>query len=209
MPTKEIKISKLLENGIYFQCKMCGRCCRGFDEGEVYLYFDDIKRLAEKLNLKGKKGLRKFAEKYLKITSNTFYWVEPGEKSGKNYKVPTLGFKFIGDDEHCEFLGEDNRCTIYDAAPFQCRSFPFWQMMVSSPKNIKEYSEKCPGLRNMNNNGGRFYSREEIYQWAKKEQEIELEYFLKMKENNFDIYKVFPWLPRNLPIDEDLKGLIF
>ncbi|MHA1150826.1 MAG: YkgJ family cysteine cluster protein [Promethearchaeota archaeon] len=205
MPTTKLSIAKALEKGVRFQCKYCGRCCKGFDEGEVYLYFEDIKRLSDELGLKGEKGLKQFAKKYLKITSNTFFWKEEDKDLGKNYSVPTLGFKFEGDDEHCEFLAPDNKCIIYPAAPFQCKSFPFWQMMVSSPKNLKEYSKKCPGLRDHENGEIKLYTKEEMYELAKKEQEMEIEYFLKMEENDFDIFKVFPWLPRDLPTDEDLK----
>ncbi len=203
MPTKEINISKTLENGLRFSCQFCGECCRGFEEGEVYLYLDDIQRLADVLNLKGKSGLKKFAKKYLKIVSDSFYWKEPGAKRGKNYSFKTLSFKFIGDDEHCEFLGDDNKCIIYDAAPFQCRSFPFWKMMVSDPKNMEEYSKKCPGLRDSNGDNAMYYSMEEIFEWAKKEQDLEKAYFLKMRENNFDIFKVYDFLPKGLPTDED------
>lgn len=205
MPTLEVKIAKTLENGVQFQCKYCGRCCKGFDEGEVYLYLEDIQRLATELDLKGERGLRKFAKKYLKITSNTFYWKEEGAERGKNYPVPTLGFKFIGEDQHCEFLDKDNKCIIYHASPYQCKSFPFWQMMVSSPKNLNEYAKKCPGLRDNENDELKLFTKEEMYEFAKKEQEMELEYFLKMREVNFDIFKLFPWLPESLPTDEDLK----
>ena len=56
LTSTEIKISRDLENGIEFSCQMCGKCCRGFDEGEVYLYKEDILRLTEFLNIKGKKN---------------------------------------------------------------------------------------------------------------------------------------------------------
>ncbi len=203
MTTKEIKISKSLENGVKFKCKLCGRCCRGSNEGEVFLYLEDIERLASELNLKGPSGLKKFAKKYLKIVNDSFYWKEPGDIKGKTYKYKSLSFKFIEEDEHCEFLGEDNKCTIYHAAPFQCKSFPFWQMMVSSLKNIKEYSKKCPGLKGLNNEDANFYSKEDIYNWAKQEQDLEKRYFLKMRENDFDIFKVYPFLPQDMSKDDD------
>ena len=58
MTSTEIKISKNLENGIKFSCQMCGDCCRGFKQGEVYLYKDDILKLAKSLHMTGIKGLR-------------------------------------------------------------------------------------------------------------------------------------------------------
>lgn len=173
---------------------MCGECCRGFDEGEVYLYRDDIYQLARHLHLTGKEGLRKFAKKYLKVIENTFFYKEPDAQRGKTFRFNTLAFSFTGEDEHCHFL-VDNRCTVHEARPFQCRCFPFWKMMVSSRKNIIDYSKKCKGLRLLE---GRHFSRREILNWANEEYRLEKEYFLEMKKHNFDILKVFPFLTEDM-----------
>jgi Fe-S-cluster containining protein len=199
MTTSDIKISKKFQKGIYFSCKLCGACCRGFDEGEVYVYEEDIIKLTKFLNLKNKFRLRKFARKYFKLVDNTFFWREPGASMGKKYKFKTLGFKFTGDDEHCEFLGEDNKCTVHKARPFQCIAFPVgWNMLINSFNNFTEYSKKCPALRNSLENEGNFYSREEIIKLANKEYEMERQFFLKMKKNKFDIFKVFKFLPKDI-----------
>lgn len=192
---KSFKIAKMMEEGYRFSCQMCGDCCRGFQDGEVFLYEKDIKRLAPHLGYNGKDGLKEFCLKYLKIISDSFYWKEPGEERGKNYRFKALGFKFTGNDEHCEFLSNDNKCTVHEYRPFQCRSFPFWQMMVSSRKNILEYSNKCPGLQKER---GKYYGKEEILEWARKEYEIEKEFFLKMRENDFDLFKTYDFLPKEL-----------
>ena len=189
-----IKISKNLENGIEFSCKMCGECCRGFNEGEVYIYKEDILRLANFLNIKMKNELNKFAKTYLKVIEGTFYWKKPNSTRGKTYRFKTLGLKFIGKDEHCHFL-IDNKCSVHQARPFQCKCFPFWQLMVSSRKNFINYTKKCPGLQNSK---GRYYSKEEILDWAKREYEIEKNYFLEMKKHNFDIFKVYPFLSEEM-----------
>jgi Fe-S-cluster containining protein len=178
---------------------MCGSCCRGFDEGEVYLYEEDIIKLTKFLNLEKKFSLRKFARNYLKLVDNTFFWKEPGANRGKTYKYKTLGFKFTGDDEHCEFLGEDDKCTVHKARPFQCVAFPVgWNMLMNNVNNFKDYSKKCPALRNSLGNEGDFYSREEIIRLATKEYEMEKDFFLKMKKNNFDIFKVYKFLPKDI-----------
>jgi Fe-S-cluster containining protein len=190
----DIKLSKLLENGIEFSCQKCGVCCRGFKEGEVYLYKDDIARLAKLLNLTSKAGLRKFAKEYLKVVSDSFFWKEPGAAKGKTYRYKTLGFKFTGDDEHCHFL-KDNECTIHEARPFQCRCFPFWKMLVSNRKNFVNYSKKCPGLKVLK---GKRYTREEILDWATKEYEMEKDFFFEMKKNDFNILKVYSFLPKDM-----------
>ncbi len=199
MTSTEIKISRNLENGIEFSCQMCGKCCTGLNEGEVYLYKDDIFRLAKFLGLKGKKGLRDFAEKYLKVIDDSFYWKDKEEQRGKTYRFKALGFKFTGEDEHCHFLKE-NICTVHIYRPFQCRSFPFWQMMVSSKKNFDDYTKKCKGLQVLK---GKYYSRDEILNWAKEEYEIEKNYFLEMKKHNFDILKVYPFLTKKMLEEND------
>jgi len=194
LTSAEIKLSKILENGIEFSCQMCGDCCRGLNEGEVYLYKDDIIKLASFINLKGKNGLREFAKRYLKVIDESYFWKKPGEERGKTYRYKTLGFRFTGSDEHCHFL-IDNKCSVHQARPFQCMCFPFWKMMVSSRKNFINYTKKCKGLQLLK---GKHYTSEEILKWAEEEYNIEKDYFFEMKKNNFDILKVYPFLPKEL-----------
>jgi len=196
LTSQEIKLSKALENGVEFSCQMCGGCCKGLDEGEVYLFKEDIERLALHLNLKGKSGLREFAIRYLKALDESFFWKEPQAERGKRYKFKTLGFKFTGNDERCAFL-VGNECTVHSERPYQCRCFPFWHILVTSRKNYVDYSKKCPGLKDSLLNKGKYYSAEQILIWASEEYEIEKKYFLEMKKNDFDIYKVYPFLPKD------------
>ncbi|MHA1477552.1 MAG: YkgJ family cysteine cluster protein [Promethearchaeota archaeon] len=194
MTSIEIKISKSLENGIEFSCQMCGSCCRGFDEGEIYLYQDDILRLTQSLNITKKSELEKFAKQYLKVINDSFFWKEPGAARGKTFRFKSLGFKFSGDDEHCRFL-KDNSCSVHEARPFQCRCFPFWHMLVSSRKNFINYSKKCLGLKVLE---GRYYSKEEILDWANREHEMEKKYFLEMRKHDFNILKIYPFLSKDM-----------
>lgn len=194
MTSPDIKITKNLENGIRFSCQMCGDCCRGFNEGEVYLYKDDILRLANYLKLNNPEGLRKFAKKYVKVINDSFFWKPPEAQRGRTYRFKTLAFRFTGEDDHCHFL-KDNMCSVHEYRPFQCRSFPHWNMLISNQRNFKDYTKKCKGLQNSK---GRYYSREEILEWAKAEYEIEKNYFLEMKKHKFDILKVYPFLPKEM-----------
>lgn len=200
LATKEIILPKTLETGFKFSCQFCGECCRGFEEGEVYLYLEDIKRLAKYC----KQGLGEFAKEYLTIVEDNFYWKEPGALRGKKYRIPLLGFKFIGDDEHCEFLGDDNLCTIYEIAPFQCHCYPWWRIHLKHPSKLREYAKKCPGLKASFNNQGEYISPKKILGWAKKEYKMEVNYFLKLRANDFDIAKVYPFLPLEM-VEEYLK----
>ena len=194
LTSSDIKLSKTLEKGIVFSCQMCGSCCRGFEEGEVYIYKDDIERLTEFLHISSKAELKKFAKKYLKIIDDSFYWKEPEEQNGKTYTFKSLGFKFTGDDEHCHFL-KDNTCSIHENRPFQCKCFPFWQMLVSSRENLIDYAKKCPGL---NVSKGKYYSKEEILDWANREYEMEKIYFFEIRRNDFNIFKVYPFLSKDM-----------
>lgn len=197
--SNNVQLAKKFENGVYFTCEMCGSCCRGFKEGEVYLYQDDIEKLANHLNIKGASRLREFAKKYLKVVNDSFFWKEPGAERGKTYRFKNLGFRFTGEDEQCHFL-VDNKCTVHNARPFQCRAFPIgWNMLINSVKNFRDYSKKCPALQNSLENKGKFYSREEIIKWANEEYEMERDFFLLMKKHHFNIYKVHKFLPKDLP----------
>ena len=201
--SRKVQLAKKFENGVYFTCAMCGSCCRGFKEGEVYLYEDDIKRLAEHLKIKTTSGLKQFAKKYLKVVNDSFFWKEPGAERGKTYRFKSLGFRFTGEDECCHFI-QDNKCTVHEARPFQCRAFPIgWNMLINSVKNFKNYSKKCPALQNSLENKGKFYSRDEIILWANEEYEMEKRYFLIMKKNDFNIFKVYKFLPKNIPLIEN------
>ncbi|MHA1689159.1 MAG: YkgJ family cysteine cluster protein [Promethearchaeota archaeon] len=201
MIIEESKISKNFQNGIYFSCHKCGACCRGLNEGEVYIYLDDILRLIKFLKKKEKHyTLKSFARKYLKITSQGMFWKDSTfSKKGRTYNLDTLGLKFTGEDDHCYFLSENNICTVHEARPFQCRAFPIgWNMLMNNYTNLREYSKKCPALKNTLKNKGKYYSREEIVKWTRKELEIEYNYFLEMKKNGFDIFKVYKFLPRDI-----------
>lgn len=47
----------------------------------------------------------------------------------------------------CVFLdGVTNRCTVYDARPSQCRSFPFWERNLDSVEAWVETARQCEGI---------------------------------------------------------------
>ena len=77
-------------------CLECANCCSSTGP----LFTDkDIGRIAKYLRIKPSK----FTEKYLRIDEDKDYVLQ---------QVP------------CAFLGEDNRCSIYDVRPKACREFP-------------------------------------------------------------------------------------
>jgi len=77
-------------------CLECANCCSTTGP----LFTDkDIGRIAKQLRIKPSE----FTEKYLRIDEDKDYVLQ---------QVP------------CAFLGEDNRCSIYDVRPKACREFP-------------------------------------------------------------------------------------
>ena len=78
-------------------CTTCGNCCKTL---QIVVDKDDIKRLAPKLGLTP----AKFEAEY--VTANEFR---------------DMCFK----SSPCRFLGDDNRCTVYEHRPKACRDFPY------------------------------------------------------------------------------------
>ena len=79
-----------------FDCLTCANCCKTTGP----LFTDgDIERIARHLNMRP----GSFTETYLRIDEDGDYVLR---------SVP------------CTFLGEDNRCSIYDVRPKACREYP-------------------------------------------------------------------------------------
>ncbi len=134
------------------------------------------------------------SNKYLKIVNDNYDWFDKKTGISKTYKFKTLALKCDAKTGMCIFQNDNNKCKVYNARPFQCDCFPFWQIMITDEDYYTNYSKNCKGLQS---GKGRQYSPKQILTWAGKEQKRELKYFLKLKKNNFDLFKIYPWLPRN------------
>jgi len=78
-------------------CKTCANCCKTL---KVEVNDEDISRLAARLELTAEQ----FTEQYV---------VEPLQ-----------GMRTLR-SQPCVFLGEDNRCTVYEDRPEDCRGYPY------------------------------------------------------------------------------------
>jgi len=110
-------------DGLLFTCvKGCIDCCVTHgDNTYVYLEHDDIHRLASHLGLSRRQFL-------------------------SQHTVREDGHVLLRMDEpECLFLGELG-CTVYEARPVQCRTFPFWEENLKSRTRWKELSGFCPGI---------------------------------------------------------------
>jgi len=105
-------------------CATCqGRCCTG-ESGYIYVTRDEIKAIAEVLNI----DINELRVKYL---------------FKKGYKYSIKEFKY-NDSYECVFYDrESNGCKIYNARPSQCKTFPFWDYYKT---RVDELKQECPGI---------------------------------------------------------------
>ena len=121
--------NKWYAEGLRFSCDECGNCCTG-PPGYVWVSREEIRRISA----------------FLGRTDN---WLE-GEH------LRRIGFKYSlvektnGD---CVFLvpaGNGHRgCSIYPVRPLQCRTWPFWDVNLKTPRAWAEAADNtCPGMNN-------------------------------------------------------------
>ena len=106
------------------KCESCeGRCCTG-ESGYIYVSHDEITALASLLNLE----LSEFASTYL---------------YKKGYKFSLKEVEHNGSFDCVFYDRAKNGCSVYEARPMQCRTFPFWDYFK---QRIDELKEECPGV---------------------------------------------------------------
>lgn len=105
-----------------FACQPgCTNCCT--QPGEVYLTLEDAGRVAAFLNMTEPE----FRTRYCELDADgDLRLTTPAEKA-------------------CHFLAGEG-CTIHEAKPLQCRTFPFWPENVKTPAAWKKVSRHCPGI---------------------------------------------------------------
>jgi Fe-S-cluster containining protein len=122
------------ENGIRFECQGSGKCCVSRGEyGYVYVTLKDRRAMAKLLGL----DTRSFTKKYCDKDSNGFW-------------------KIADFTAACRFL-EGRHCTVYEARPTQCRTWPFWPEVMNARSWSKDVASYCPGVGK-----GRRWTGEEI-----------------------------------------------
>ncbi len=129
-----------LSDGLQFECTRCGYCCR-HEPGFVFLSKKDLESLLEYFSI----SRQDFIEKYCRIVDVGFF------------KRLSLIEKPNND---CIFWQDGMGCSVYQARPFQCRSYPFWHAVVDSKESWEEEAGSCPGI-----NQGKKHSEEEILNW--------------------------------------------
>jgi Fe-S-cluster containining protein len=126
-------------DGLAFECTRCGACCTGAP-GYVWVSVSEIETLARFRD----QTVEAFSSRFIRRVGNRFSLIErPG-----------------GD---CIFWDRQLGCTVYDARPAQCRSWPFWPENLESPSQWAQVQQSCPGAGK-----GRIHSAQEILSALKK-----------------------------------------
>ncbi len=114
--------------GLAFECARCGRCCAGPNEGYVWVDDEEIAALASHLGM----AVEKFGQLYLRRVRGRFSLIEQPETMD------------------CIFLQPNSTgargCSVYDARPTQCRTWPFWTDNLATSDDWAEAGSRCPGI---------------------------------------------------------------
>lgn len=123
------------KDGLRFKCTGCGDCCTGAP-GFVWVNKEEIAALAAEVGMTEEA----FEKKYVR---------EVGVR--KTLKERKSSYD-------CIFLdAETRKCTVYNARPRQCRTWPFWDSTTRTPEAWAATCEACPGSGH-----GRLYQLGEI-----------------------------------------------
>lgn len=131
-------------DGLRFTCTGCGKCCTGAS-GSVDLSHADVERLARFLHSRVGVFLR-------------------------TYTRMIHGRRVLVDRRHssdCVFLN-GRSCTVYEARPVQCRTYPWWFGNLHDAESWQEEAAVCEGIGHPN---ASFVSSAEILEQCWREAE--------------------------------------
>ena len=114
------------DDGVRFRClgAECGACCSGqMGPGAVWVGREEMERLATHLSL----SFVEFKRRYVRRLE--------GRHSLKEQ-----------DNYDCIFYRSGEGCSVYEARPGQCRTYPFWGRIMASPATWAIETDKCPGI---------------------------------------------------------------
>ncbi|NBO23986.1 MAG: YkgJ family cysteine cluster protein [Chlamydiae bacterium] len=129
------KIPRWYKDGLHFKCTGCGACCTG-SPGYVFLTEEDEQLIAKELNI----SIVEFQKTYTRL----FMGRRSLNEDPKNYD--------------CVFL-KNNRCSLYQSRPKQCRTYPFWSGIMQKKSHWEEEKNHCEGIEHPDS---KFYTEAEI-----------------------------------------------
>ena len=117
-------MKKWWREGVKFQCQGSGKCCTSHGEfGFVFLSREDRVRFAKHFNM----SLTDFTKKYCRRKDGKYHLFERPE------------------NQDCIFL-KGKSCSVYEARPTQCRTWPFWPEVMPAKAWSQHVANFCPGV---------------------------------------------------------------
>ena len=105
-------------------CATCeGRCCTG-ESGYIWITPKEMQDVADLLDMEFEEFTKRFVKKV-------------------GYKYSLIEKQRENSYECVFFDSQKKQCSIYEARPKQCRTFPFWD---SFKEDIDEVVKECPGI---------------------------------------------------------------
>lgn len=126
------------EHGLNFSCKRCSHCCCG-EPGYVFLSMEDLTKLSLWFRLE----INDFIKEYCRLVP---FW--------DGSSVLSLKEK---ENYECIFWKDGQGCSVYEARPVQCSTYPFWSRLLQNEDAWNSEMVDCPGI-----NTGDIVSKEEI-----------------------------------------------
>ena len=124
-------------DGLRFGCRQCGRCCSG-EPGYVWVTDEEVAAIAKELSL----TKADFEKLFVRLVF------------GRKLSLAER------DDGDCVLLDPKTRkCMVYESRPLQCRTWPFWDDNLQTPRDWKRAAKGCPGCDAPD---GKLYTLEEI-----------------------------------------------
>ncbi len=112
--------------GLTFKCEgsSCGDCCSGkWGPGYVWVGQEEMERLAAHLGM----PFDLFTRTYVRQANGRYSLIEKS-------------------NHDCIFFDRNVGCTVYQARPYQCSSYPFWHEVLESRSAWKAEAKQCPGI---------------------------------------------------------------
>src|SRR5579863_9028228 len=133
--------------GLRFTCSQCGNCCSG-GPGYVWVTRREIAILAVFLGITRLQVIRRYCRK----VGRQFALKEVKHPRHGGYDCIFIKEIPAGESSHLKRI-----CSVYEARPLQCRTWPFWEGNLMSPKTWERASRTCMGM-----DRGELFDRERI-----------------------------------------------
>ncbi len=153
-------------------CGGCAACCK---EVIAVVTDADIRRICKHTGLEPLKFIKLYSPSQLELPPHQDGWIKM--KEGRRM------FGLKQPKGKCIFLGKRNRCTIYEARPMICRTFPFVLyfnskgevISIDSHKNANDGGAGCEAVLKLN------HPEKKLEQDTKQESKEDLAFWKKIK----------------------------